>query len=227
MKKILFGLFTIFVLFTGNAQTDQGNMFIGGTLNFGTSSFFNPDSTGSFKGSTFDFAIAPEFGFFVSDNFAIGANIFFGTANAKTYDIYFSDARTSKVSEFGIGGGLFGQYFIELDKDLFLTFKGTLGFYHTVGETSVTAPSFFEDTMITTIGARGITNELSFVIVPSIEYFVNDNLSLSLGFGDLHIGKAWNKNMLLSNPVSVTTTDFGLNLDLSTLRFGMKFYLDN
>lgn len=226
MKKILFGLLTTFVFFTGNAQTDQGNMFFGGTLNFGTSSFYNPDSIGYFKGNNFDFAIAPEFGFFVSDNFAIGATVFFGTSTAKSFDVMFSKLRTQKLSEFGFGGGVFGQYFIELDKNLFLTFKGTLGFYNTIAETAVTTPSFFDDTQVTTIGARSSVNELSFIVTPSIEYFAGDNVSLSLGFGNLYFGKVWNKNLLLATPVSNSITNFGLNLDLSTIRFGIKFYID-
>lgn len=227
MKKILFGLLTTLVFLTGNAQTDQGNMFIGGTLNFGTSSFFNPDSSGYFKGSTFDFAISPEFGYFVADNFAIGATVFFGTANSKMYDEMLSQFKTQKDSEMGFGGGVFGQYFIELNKDLYLTFKGTLGYYNVIAETSTTTPPLFGMPETTTIGLRNSINEISFMIIPSIEYFVNDNLSLSLGFGNLYFSQAWTKNLQLANPVSVSSTNFGLDLDLSTLRFGMKFYLDN
>lgn len=226
MKKILFGLLTTLVFLTGYAQTDQGNMFIGGTLNFGTSSFLNPDSTGYFKGNSFDFSIAPEFGYFVEDNFAIGATIFFGTSNAKSNDVFFSGVRTQKVSEIGFGGGIFGQYFIELNKDLYLTFKGTLGYYNIIGETSVTTPGFLGSPETTTIGLRSSINQLSFTVIPSIEYFVNDNLSLSLGFGDLYFSQVWTKDLLLANPESVSTTNFGLDLDLSTLRFGMKFYID-
>lgn len=226
MKKLLFGLLTTFILVAGNAQTDAGNMFIGGTLNFGTASFFNPDSSGYFKGSTFDFAIAPEFGYFVADNFAVGVSVFFGSATATSYSMYYSLTQKQKVSELGFGGGLFGQYFIELNKDLYLTFKGTLGYYNIVGETSFTTPAFLGLPETTTIISKHSINEISFTIIPSIEYFVNDNLSLSLGFGNLYFSQLWTKNLQLIDPVSFSTTNFGLDLDLSTLRFGMKFYID-
>lgn len=227
MKKILLGVLTTLVLLNVNAQTDQGNLFIGGNLNFGNASYLNPDSTGSFKGNSFDFAIAPEFGYFVEDNFAIGATLFFGMASTKTYDVFYSGLRTQKGSEIGFGGGVFGQYFIELNKNLYLTFKGTLAYYNFLGETSTILPGILGSPETTTIGLKSSISKVSFTVIPSIEYFVSDNLSLSLGFGDLYFSQVWAKDLLLVNPESVSSTNFGLDLDLSTLRFGMKFYLNN
>ena len=83
MKKSLILLVATCMFVAVNAQTDAGGKFIGGTIKFGTASFFNPDSVGYFKGNNFDFQIAPEFGYFVADNFAIGASLFFGTSTEK------------------------------------------------------------------------------------------------------------------------------------------------
>ncbi len=226
MKKLLFGILTSLILLSGNAQTDAGCKFIGGTMKFGTASFFNPDSVGYFKGNNFDFQIAPEFGYFVADNFAIGASIFFGTSTAKMFDEFLDLEKTQKVSELSFGGGIFGHYFIELNKNLYLSFKGTLGYYNTKGETSITTPPYSGFPLTTIIGVSTTSNAISFNILPSIEYFVNDNLSLSLSFGNLYVSQIWTKNLLLTTPSSYTTTDFGLDLDLSSVKFGIKFFME-
>lgn len=225
MKRLIFGLLTTLVFLTGKAQTDAGSMFIGGTLKFGTASFFNPDSSGYFKGTNFNFEIAPEFGYFVTDNFALGVTAVFGNSIEKSYDSFLGVLVSQKVLERSYGGGIFGQYFIELNKDLFLSFKGTLAYNYLKGSTSVTTPAIGIFPSITNITASSVSNVVSFNIVPSIEYFVNDNLGLSLSFGNLFISQLWNKNVLLSDPVAITTTNFGLDLDLSTIKFGMKFFI--
>jgi hypothetical protein len=225
MKKLLFVVLATMLCVAVNAQTDQGGKFVGGTLKVGTSSFFNPDSIGYFKGNNFDFQIAPEFGYFVSDNFAIGASLFFGTSNEKLFDEFLNLEKTQKISELSFGGGIFGHYFIELNKKLYLSFKGTLGYYNTKGETSITTPPYSGLPLTTIVGVSTTSNAISFNILPSIEYFVSDNLSLSLSFGNLYLSQIWTKNLLLTTPSSFSTTDFGIDLDLSSVKFGIKFFM--
>ncbi|MBP1672446.1 MAG: hypothetical protein H6Q25_261 [Bacteroidetes bacterium] len=226
MKKILIVFVATCMFVVVNAQTDAGGKFIGGTIKIGTASFFNPDSVGYFKGNNFDFQIAPEFGYFVADNFAIGASLFFGTSTEKMFDEFLNLEKTQKISELSFGGGIFGHYFIELNKNLYLSFKGTLGYYNTKGETSITTPPHSGLPLTTIVGVSTTSNAITFNILPSIEYFVNDNLSLSLSFGNLYVSQIWTKNLLLTTPSSYTTTDFGLDLDLSSVKFGIKFFME-
>lgn len=226
MKKLIFGVLTLVLIFTAKAQTDAGGFFVGGGVNIGVSSFFNPDSSGYFKGSGFNFRIAPEFGYFVADNFAVGVSVAFETSKLSSYNEWFSQLMEQKMVANGIGGGIFGQYFIELDRELFLSFRGSLGYAYLRGETSTIRPGTNGGAPTIIIGGSSVKHSLLFVVAPTIDYFVNDNVSLSLGFGNLYFINSWDKNLMLSNPVYQSQTDFGLDLDFSSLTFGVKFFFN-
>jgi len=226
MKKLIFGVLTMVLFFTGKAQTDAGDLFVGGGLNIGGTSFFNPDSSGFFKGNGFNFRFAPEVGYFVADNFALGVSLAFETTTMKTYDFMFLGLKEQKVVANGIGGGIFGQYFVELDRELFLSFRGSLGYAYFRGETTITTPGFGSSEPIVNVGGSFVNHSFLFVVAPTIEYFVNDNVALSLGFGNLYFINSWVKNLDLNNPVYQSQKDFGLNLDFSSLTFGVKFFIN-
>lgn len=226
MKKLIFGVLTMVLIFTAKAQTDAGDLFVGGGLNIGVSRFFNPDSSGIFKGNGFNFRFAPEVGYFVADNFALGVSIAFETTTMSSYSRYWDDLIKQKVVANGIGGGLFGQYFIELDRELFLTFRGSLGYAYLRGETTTTTPGFGNSDPTIDIRGSYVNHSFLFVVAPTIEYFVNDNMALSFGFGNLHFINSWVKNLDVNNPVYESQTDFGLNVDFSSFTFGMKFFIN-
>lgn len=86
MKKILFAIF-LFSASTLKAQTDKGNLMAGGQLTLNT----NKDGS--------DFRFNPQFGVFVANNFAVGAEL--------TFD--YSKAGVISSNEFGIGP--FARYY--------------------------------------------------------------------------------------------------------------------
>ncbi|PKP19475.1 MAG: hypothetical protein CVU04_05845 [Bacteroidetes bacterium HGW-Bacteroidetes-20] len=228
MKKLVVFFLVIAFCFTSYAQTNSGNIFAGGALGIGGSTFHNPDSTGFFEGSSFAFKIAPEVGFFVADNFAVGVLFNYETSvlksNSKFMGTYLMNQKALSST---FGGGLFGQLFIELDRELFLSFKGILGYNNAKAIVEMTSPNIFDnDNYITTISSSTTINSIYFNIIPSIEYFVNDNISLNLSYGTLYINQSWQKDLLLTEPQSFSITDFGVNLDLSSINLGVKFYLN-
>jgi hypothetical protein len=227
MKKLLFGLLTTLMFAYGNAQTDAGDMFVGGTLNIGGTSFYSPDSSGFFKGNGFSFSLAPEFGYFVADNFAIGAFLGYGTTSLKSNSLYYNDLMaTQKVVSNSFNAAVFGQYFLELDKKVFLSFRGSLGYQYIRGETYLIRPVLGSTATTTSYSASVVENAIFLHITPSFEYFVSDNLSLSLSYGNLYFEQIWSKNLMLNDPINVSNSSYGLNLDFSTIQLGVKFFIN-
>jgi len=75
MKKLLLSLIAVSALaFTTQAQTEKGKFILGGSVEFNSSK----DNDAS-KADT-RFSIVPSVGYFVSDNFAIGTGVGFGTS---------------------------------------------------------------------------------------------------------------------------------------------------
>jgi Outer membrane protein beta-barrel domain len=86
MKKLLF-LLLITAAIEASAQTDKGNIMVGGQLGLST----NKDGS--------DFRFNPQFGVFVANNFALGGEM--------TFD--FSKSGNIRNNEFGIGP--FARYY--------------------------------------------------------------------------------------------------------------------
>jgi hypothetical protein len=86
MKKIL-TLLIIITALGAQAQTDKGNIMVGGQLALST----NKDGS--------DFRFNPQFGYFVAKNFAVGGEMNFD----------FSKSGTIRVNEFGVGP--FARYY--------------------------------------------------------------------------------------------------------------------
>ncbi len=86
MKKLLILILVVAVLDV-SAQTDKGNIMVGGQLALST----NKDGS--------DFRFNPQFGYFAANNFALGGEMNFD----------FSKSGTIRVNEFGIGP--FARYY--------------------------------------------------------------------------------------------------------------------
>lgn len=78
MKKLILSIALLSsIALTTQAQTDQGQYIVGGSVSFNT---FKSDAEGA--KSTNSFSIVPSVGYFVSDNIAVGTGI--GYATSKT-----------------------------------------------------------------------------------------------------------------------------------------------
>lgn len=82
MKKLV--MIAIFGLLTSAAmaQTSAGNMMIGGGFRFGSST----QETGADDLKSSNFGISPTFGYFISDNLAVGVNVGYNSFNYSNDD---------------------------------------------------------------------------------------------------------------------------------------------
>lgn len=75
MKKVIFTIVIAATAFAANAQTGKGNWLIGGSASFSSSK-----DGGEGAESVSNFVIAPDAGYFVADDLAVGAMIQFQSA---------------------------------------------------------------------------------------------------------------------------------------------------
>lgn len=88
MKKILVALFSILVVNANAQKIEEGTSLIGGSVSFQTT-----------KGNN-SVVINPNYGYFVANNFAVGANL----------NVSFRKEGDTKTNQFGLGP--FARYYI-------------------------------------------------------------------------------------------------------------------
>lgn len=137
-----------------DAQTSSGNMMVGGSINFSSSS----REGGSLKDYS-DFSFSPSFGYFISDNLAIGTSLTIATSRIGT------GSAKSTSNSFGLGP--FARYY-KFTSHESLAFFGQAGLSFLSGKTD---PAF---------GNVTNNNAISFSIFPGAAYFLNEHWAMEL-----------------------------------------------
>lgn len=207
MKKLLtIAAFAVLGITSVNAQEqttvggyNQGDIFISGSVGFGST------SQGDVKSNEFGFS--PKVGFFVSDNFAIGATLGYTSQtnerpaiNPTTLEPVDAEDKTTAFS-----AGVFGRYYV----------------------TPVNQFSFFAELSASFVAAK---NEIAFVdedakfdglnfeFAPGISYFVSDCLTLEASYGII----GYNTYKADTEGAEATNT-FNVGLDFSNINFGIAY----
>jgi len=157
MKKFSISLFLVlFVACISFGQvTSKGNFLIGGTLGFSTANSSVEQVT---NGSSFDgegsrstqFNIAPNIGYFVTNNFAVGLGLDY-TLNKIEEPVDFSDPDTDflESSDSDLLFGPFARYYAPIGGNKFFFVEATFGFgssqdeFQTAGGQQTTSTNVF------------------------------------------------------------------------------------
>lgn len=132
-----------------------GDMFVEGGISFST----NDDSNA--------YSINPKFGYFISNNFAVGGDVDFG--GSKT------DATDAKTSFFGIGA-FARYYFLELDSKRFKAYGDVgLGYSHAREEGNVVGGGTYDNT----------TNGIKANITLGLNYFFTKKFAATFVLADI------------------------------------------
>ena len=150
MNKSFFVVFACVIgAFSASAQTSQGNMMAGGAIQFRSVS-----REGGSLNDASSFVFSPSFGYFISDNFAVGTGLTLGTTRTGT-----GSAKTTS-STFAIGP--FARYYKRTSNENLAIFgEAAIGF-----GTGKTDPAF---------GTVTHSNFISFSISPGAAYFFNEH----------------------------------------------------
>jgi hypothetical protein len=149
MNKSLLVFALVIATTVAYAQTSAGNMMAGGSIEFNSYS-----GEGGSPNDASSFTFSPSFGYFISDNFAVGTSLTLGSSRSGT------GAGKTTSSEFGIGP--FARYYkYTSNENLAIFGQAGLNF-----ETGKSDPSF---------GAVRHSSAISFSISPGAAYFFNEH----------------------------------------------------
>lgn len=193
MRSVLLSISFILLGFHANAQWSQGSILATGNLGFASGSTkVESNSTTTTTTKTSSFNFGLNGGYFIQDNLAVGLRIGYQT-NATTNPQ--TDITTS-YNTFSYGA--FGRYYLPVNE--------AFAFY---GQLAVDLSN----------GSANNTDESSFSTGAGVgmSYFLTDVLFLDANYGFL----GYTSNKSTNNGVSTRTGSFGLNLDITSINFGV------
>ena len=206
MKKLLLSLIAVSALaFSTQAQTEKGNLVVGGTVNFNST---KPD--GASKSST-AFAILPSVGYFLADNIAIGTAI--GYQSSKYYsNVNSTTIATNKSDAFVISPFVRGYKGVN---DQF-KFFGQLSVPMSFGKDKVGDAN--GDNMVKT----GSINTIGIALSPGVAFFPSKKFGIELSVQGISYNDYKNEN---ANGEKVGgRKEFNIGANFFSPNLGVQFY---
>ncbi|BDD03297.1 outer membrane beta-barrel protein [Aureibacter tunicatorum] len=210
MKKLFLLAAGLFLSATSFAQIEKGKVSLGGTVGFSISesSMINydyyMDEVSTEKTQLFQ--LLPSFGYFVSDNVSLGVTtgVMFEKSSQKGSEVEYKD----RIIAFGPTV----RYYKMINENFGFFGQGQFLYTSTQSWASNINASGHDSDKLKINGLRiGIT--------PGITYFVSKSVALEASYG--FFGYTQSK---VKDEEDIKDTEFGLNLDTSSLTFGFQFY---
>ena len=207
MKKMLFAVIFLGLAGSGSAQLTKGAYYIGGSVDYNYDSSpvtttipYAPYGTTYYSTKNrYDFQLAPDFGIFLTNRWAVGIQLGYtrdGGTEVNDYvgvDPTTSYERTDGYYTDALGIGLHVRYYY--------MFNDKIGFFPQFGITTSNNLNNFNDGTLS-IGGN-----------PNIVFFATKHLGINLGFGNL----GYNLNY------QTKTYNFNANLN-ENITFGLNYY---
>ncbi len=216
MKKVVFSALALFAFAFSNAQETEtpafgfsaGNILVEGNLQFSTSKE-EQDGTES-KESLFNFN--PKAGYFLTDKFAVGVELFVGSAKE---ELSIPGTPTDETKASSFGAGVFGRYyFLDLGQRFKTYAEAGLGFGGTKLEENGT--DVWKDKNF------GVGIDLG------INYFITERFAINFGLTDLLSFNTGKREFEDGVTPEVKTSSFEGNFNVfnnffSTAQFGLTY----
>ena len=209
MKK--FALIGLLVLLgTGAfAQTSAGNISLGGSIGFSTSS--RDELSSENKGTMF--SINPSIGYFVKDGLELGLNtqLTFGSYTMK------SEGTVSQVKSknFGYAIGPYLRKYISITEKLHFTAAGGLGYQNS----SVKNPDLDKELISTTSGYY-------ITATPGLTYFATPKLGFTATIGNIGYTTTTLTEEQSTPKSEVTSKQFNFDLTPATATLGIRYFIN-
>jgi len=222
MKRFFLMALMIFTITSIYSQTEKGKMLLGGQFNFSGSNRNTGNGTYKSHGEGYGFTLAPNYGYFISDNFEIGAKLSISAGNNwsdSNDDIYKHHAESHST---GFGIGAFSRRYFTISEKFRFYLNGDLSYASSTYKNSNSDNSSNSD------GSQDQTS-LKISVAPGLVYFVTPKLGFEAQFGSL--GYSVNSNDFENNYTDGTSynysTDsngFGINLNTTSFYLGLNYY---
>ncbi|GGH77011.1 porin family protein [Phaeocystidibacter marisrubri] len=208
MKKALLTAGLALFGLSASAQWNEGSIMATGNLGFSTGGTAEDDGTSStdiFSNSAFNIGITG--GYFIQDNLAVGIGL--GYANTSvTVEPIETETTTSMLTY-----GLFGRYYVPYNDKFSMYGQLSIGF----GSGGQTITDNINDAT-----AETDMSALNAGLGVGLTYFVNDMFFLDASYGFLgYSSSTTTEDPGGNNELKTTTSNFGLDLDLSSIAFGV------
>ncbi|RZL41863.1 MAG: porin family protein [Pedobacter sp.] len=171
---------------TGNGGFSKGSMFLSGA--------FSLESSKTGESKTSGFEIEPRFGYFVTDNIAIGGKLGYASSKAETAGVDTADNTALTI-------GAFGRYYFTPASQFSLFGQAGLDY------------SSIENKL-----ADAKSNEIGVNVGLGLSYFVSNDWAIEATWAGL--GYTSNDN---GGDGAEKTNTFGLNADLRAISFGVVY----
>lgn len=201
MKKLVLAI-AVFTFGFANAQEDSAAGFSKGSMFLSGTATISNQKTDDVKVN--EFTVAPKFGYFVSDNIAIGLGLGLGSGKVKSDGDTVAENKTTSF-------GAFGRYYVKTSG--FAPFAELNVNY---GTTSTEYIEFLGE--LTPFGDGTDINTLSVNLAPGFNYFISDKFALETSVGVL--GYSSSKPDVDG---AEATNKLKLGLDFSNINFGLIY----
>jgi outer membrane protein len=252
MKKTLLSLALLATGVASYAQLAQGTMMLGGGIGF-SSSGGTTETTGATGAAavlntsitapaTSSFSISPTFGYFMSENMAVGGSLNFGSTTTTDKRVFNSstgatrsddgstlgakEAKYDKVNKSsGFGISLFANKYTGINEKWYWYMGGTLGFNSASGtSTSVVSDFAAPPTWSTKEIAAPTTTTISLGANLGVLYKLNDSWGFQAGLNNIFgftyaMGSSTVENGGIFGSTKTSTSD--MNLNVGTGSFGL------
>ncbi|WP_443939478.1 outer membrane beta-barrel protein [Pedobacter sp. MW01-1-1] len=199
MKKLVLSLLAVVGLaYSSQAQTEKGNILLGGTVGFNSTKV-----TGAAKANT-DFSIVPNVGYFINNNFALGTGI--GYTNKKT--------PSSMLKRDAFVVAPFGRYYVDLSSQF--KFFGQLSVPMEFGKNCATDLNGDNAVKLADVSSFGVQ------LAPGFAFFPSKRVGIELSVSGIGYQEETIKTVI--GDLKSTTSTFGINADTFDPKLGVQFY---
>lgn len=231
MKKFLLILLAFSTLMSGYSQTEKGKMFLGGQFNLSGNTNSLSDTLSRYDNHSLNFAITPNFGYFIADNLALGVSLDFGVDHSNNHyentnlATLFRTKSNSINNSYTYGIGGFARYYVNITDHFKFYVNGGLKYSHQTdkrtsfnnypGDLNSPSIKYYQEFQLSFITLE---------VTPGLVYFVTPRLGLQANFGNLSLRHSRSKDITSSNNNYYRSNDYGFNLNPSTLSIGLNYY---
>lgn len=206
-KHLLILLFMVAAAFTANAQIGKGQHYAGGSFNYNYDGYGYTNNINYLTGTTVytnnkitSLQINPDFGFFMSDKWAVGIQPGYARTSGTETSNFFSNAGAAENSTYihkyhtdAVSLGIHFRYYWMLNDQI--------GIFPQFGATTAHDLNNFKSGSLT-IGGN-----------PNVVFFATPKFAVNLGFG----------NLAYTHDYQTKSNAFNLGLN-TNISFGLNYY---
>jgi hypothetical protein len=203
-------------------------MLIGGQFNLAHNTYSNLDTLYKYNYNSTEYQIVPGFGYFIKDNFAVGAEINLDISNTtyKNSNSYNTPVEsTTKSNTIGYGEGIFARYYKRIAGNFFFFAEGKIGYTYRIQKLDYsTSDSNYVYPANFPAHQEVQLNKISIDVKPGLVYFISPKLGIQTVFGDIDYSNSNSKNISLQQDNHNNSKSYGINLNMSTFYLGLSYY---